>query len=358
MDFDALFQPSSFRSLSRSIRHPSLPGSRPFKSGDIIKGTVIRQYPRNEVLVGVKGRTFIAHSKLNLIEGNRYHFMVHHRGSRTELRVMNDTVQRPGFAGSAHSSATADDTKLAHLLSWLFKTGNMKGLSLQSKQALKTLQRLFPAIVYSDKGDHSGPWFSRFIAASGLLWENKVLKYLLKEKAGSWKRLVASDLKGQLLSLEKSLNVEDNSLKHIARMADKVKQTIFLVEQDQFQNLPGIRENPGWLIHVPGFIEDGFIEAELFFKKKENEEGFHFSILLEFSRLGQIEFDVSIIDSVMGIKILTEDEEKAGLIAENQHVLIEGLRNLGIKTGAIHCEVRETHRHPENEQYTNVHLII
>lgn len=303
----------------------------------------------------VKGRTFLAYSKPNLIEGNRYRFLVHHRGSKIELRVMNIPVQRPGTAGTTHSAGRAN---MARALSELFKTGNVKGLSLRTRQALQTLQKLFPAVVYSDKGDHSGPWFSRYIAASGLLWENKVLKYLLRERGGAWKKLAASDVKGQLLALERSLHTEAGSRKHLASMADKVKQAIFLIEQDQLQNLSGIRENPGWLIHIPGFMEDGFIEAELFFRKNERKEGLHFSIVLEFTRLGQVEFDVSMIDSVMGIKIITEDENKAGLIAENQHVLIRGLRNLGIETGAVHCEVKETSSRPEKEASTSVHLII
>ena len=350
-------QTSYIRSFTRAIGHQQIPADRQFKDGETIKGTVIRQCPGNKVLVAFRGKQILANTKLDLIEGNRYRFLIKNSGDKTELKVMNDPPYRPEISGPAHSFRATHANALTTLLSGLFKTDIMKDLSGETHQAFLNLQKLFPAIVYSDKGDKSGLWFSRFLLASGLLWENKVLKYLLGEKGGSWKSLVTSDLKGQLLFLEKILGSEEDNTNRVKSMVSKVKQAIFLIEQDQFQNLTGIREDQGWLVHIPGFMEDGFINAEFFFPKDEKKEGLYFSILLEFTRLGQIEFDVSIIDSVMGIKIFTEDKERADLIAENQNLLIKGLENLGIKISSIQCDVREP-RYLEDEQSTNVHLII
>ncbi len=336
-----------------------------FRHGEIIKGTIIQKFPGGGILVSTGGRQFRANTVLDLTKGDEYRFLVKILGSRIELKLLDVPTQRSASPLLTWQSIPSLKGGLAGLLLELTKDRNLPGLNAETGNALKNLHNLLPALIFSDHGEKNFLWISRFILGSGLFWENKVLQYLLGEKNRSWKRLVSCDLKGSLLLLDRSLQAEDHGDKDVQSMAEKTKKALELVEQDQKANLSSLRDQMGWFIVIPGFEEDGFRYGALFFNKVMKGEGFRLSLFLEFTMLGRIQLDVTIIESVIGMEIHTEDQGKADFVNENLHILKTSLQELGMKTGRITCTVKEVVGSDElgpvsgeEEQPSPVHLVI
>lgn len=312
-----------------------------FKPGEILKGTVIRKFPRGEILVAAKGREFQAYTTLNLKEGQRHHFQVNTTGSRIELKVLDDLIHKLDSPIQIWSSNRHARDRFAGLIRELIKAHNLTGLTKGSVQTLKNLSQLFPTIVFSDHGKDNGLWLQRFIIGSGLFWENKIVRYLLGDKNRSWKRLMAVDLKGVLLSLDGDLRTLEQDSDHIKSLAENIRQALSVIEQDQFLNLSSVREGLGWFWFIPGLKEDGFRKAELFVKEGKKEGETCFSIFLELSRLGQVVVDVAVMKGVISLKIFMEDRELANFVTENLSLLEKGIQEAGMMIGTIVCDVKE-----------------
>ena len=113
-----------------------------------------------------------------------------------------------------------------------------------------------------------------------------------------------------------------------------------MIEQDQLLNLSSLEEDLGWFWFVPGNVDDGFEKAELFVRKQQ-EEGFYFSILLEFTHLGQMEADISMVKNFINVKIRLQDAERADFVTKNLYLLEKGLQDAGFITGSLACGVKE-----------------
>jgi len=327
--------------LKNPIQKIPFPAELKLQPGEIFKGTVIQKYPGGGVLVAFKGKEFPAFTELNLTEGQKHHFQVKSTGQRIELKVLDGGVIK--LRSPLHiwaSSRTARD-QLAGILKELAGARNLKGLSPEATAAFKSLSQLLPALVYSEPGGDDARWFSRFLLGSGLFWENKVARHLLGEKNKSWKKVLATDLKGILLSLNKSMKAEGHDQPHLESLVLKIKQAIDLIEQNQFLNLSSIREGAGFFFFVPGLADEGFKKAEVFVKNDEKENGLHLTLFLEFTRLGQMEVAVSVVESVISVKILVQDDETAKFITENLPLLEAGLQDEGMTIGTIFCDIKE-----------------
>ncbi|MBW2609903.1 MAG: hypothetical protein JRC68_06130 [Deltaproteobacteria bacterium] len=326
----------------RTALNSHLQADLKFKPGEILKGTVIQKFPGGEVLIAAKGKLFRAYTELNLMEGNKHNFQVKTVGPKIELKVLDGMIHKLGSPIQIWSSNRVARAGLASILLELSKAHNLSGLSRGLSQALKNLNQLFPSIVYNNQGDDSSLWASRSLLGSGLLWENKIVRYLLGKKNMPLKRLTASDLKGLLLSIGKIFSSEKQDHDHLRPLAVKIRQALFLIEQDQLLNVSSLREGLGWFWFISGLEEDGFRNAELFVKENESGDEIHFSMFLEFTRLGKMEVDASIIESVLGVKIRVEDTEKANFVTEHLPILEKGLQNTSLVTGSIVCDVKES----------------
>ena len=311
-----------------------------FRPGEIFRGAVIQKYPGGEVLVSAKGKQFLAHTKLHITEGDRYDFQVKSMGTRIELKVLSGEglkLQSPIHIWASNRLAR---DKLANILLELSKAQNLKGLTPGSRQVFRALSQHFPALVYSKPGNDDILWLSRNLMGSGLFWEKRIARHLLGEKSKPWKKLSVSDIKGILLSLAKNLKVEEQD-HHSESLAHKIKQALTLIEQNQFQNLSSIREGLGWFWFIPGLAEGGIRKAEVFIKKKETGKKIDFSMFIDFTRLGQMEVSVSIVESLIGVHILVEDGEKAEIVNRNLQLLKTSLENAGMVPGSISCDIKE-----------------
>jgi hypothetical protein len=165
--------------------------------------------------------------------------------------------------------------------------------------------------------------------------------------------------------LDRGIQAGINEHDDVKSLSLRINQALNIIEQDQFLNLSSIKEGLGWLLNIPCTGENGFNRAEIFLRKNKEDKGLSFSIYLELTRLGRLEMKVSIIESLIGINIFTEDSEKAEFINENIHMLEKSLQALGMSTGTIRCEVKKIQEgvdsdlfHEGMDNEPSMHLVI
>jgi hypothetical protein len=226
-------------------------------------------------------------------------------------------------------------------LAELVSARRLKGLPRSVAVTLKNLDRLFPALVYRGPGQDDPTWFSRNLLMGGLFWESKIARFLGGEKKGSWNRIATRDLKGVLVTLEKHLRAEEDVHQSHSALRLGVEQCLDLIERDQFRNLVPLREELGWFWFIPGSEEQGFRWGEVLLRQNEKNEGSHFSLFMDFSRLGTVEAFVSISHRVVDLRILLEDAEALKLVSQYLHLLEQGLQRVGLIMGSLRCEMKE-----------------
>ena len=311
------------------------------KPGEIIKGTVLETFSQGEVLIRAKGRHFRAFTNLNLSKKDEHHFQVRSLGSKIELKVRDGFVNKSTLPFQLWTSGRVTRDQLADILVKLSQTPILKGLPKLSKEALYRLSQLTPSMIFNNKITDPQAWISRFLTGSGLFWENKVVRHLLGDKGASWKTMLADDLKGSLLFLLKTLQSEKTGKEAFNEIIADIERALSLIEEDQVLNLSSTREGLGWVWFIPGSLGDGFHKTELFVREMEAGDEIHFSMFMEFTHLGQMDLDVSILRSVLCMKIFVEDQEKVQFITDNLPLLEQTLQGAGFETGVITCHVKK-----------------
>ena len=311
-----------------------------FKPGEIFQGIVLRKYPGGDVLVSSRGTQFLAHTALNLLEGQKHRFQVKTLGRKIELKVLGGGIRK--FQSPMHIWASTREArgKISETLMKLSAGGHLKGLNPESLSAFRRVSQLLPAVIYTGPGDEKLQWISRHLQGIGVFWENKVARYLLGKKDRPLKHLLTTDLKGVLLSLEKALGAQKKGGTELESLLLQAREAIHLIEQDQFLNLSSLEEELGWFWFIPGKGEEGFRKAEVFAEKGKEGEGLYFSMLLEFTRLGEMEVEVSLVGSVVGVNILLQDEERVDFITNQLPLLEAGLKKEGMTVGQLICDVK------------------
>jgi hypothetical protein len=327
---------SDINSPDRSFQNNAQPGNTNLKNGDIIRAKVTGKLPDGGILISANGRQLNVVTGLNLPEGSRHLFQVNLIGSKIELRLLEGTAPKSGQPVLIMPPNASGET-LTGILSELKTALDQAGLNRTAAQALNNLKQIMPSIQYGNPRDHNGMWIKQNILSSGLFWENKVVDFLSEDKSNPIKKIMKGDLKAILLSLQKGLMGEDNDGNDALTM--KVKQALNLIEGNQQLNLSTLEQGLGWLFVIPG-LEDAFSNAELFVKKGDGKNGIFFSLLLEFTQLGRLEANVSMIESRTSIKILMDDEEKTGIVNDNLPLLEAGLKALGMADVKVSCDVR------------------
>lgn len=357
-----------FREITRSPGHQIDKGrfqkTLNFKVGETFKGTVIQRLSGREVLVGARGLQFRAHTALNLQQGQQHHFQVKSLGTNVELKVLDGEVgPQPSLSGD-WTSARESRARLMKILVELSSARIPKALSSEAKEALGKLTRLSPAVVYGGSEKDAAQRLMRIIQGSGLFWESKVARYLLGDKKEPWNRLVAGDLKGLLLSLEKTFAGREDRDGQMKALAQKIREALYIIEQDQFLNLTALREETGWFMFLPGLGDGGRINAEIFVEKIDEGEDIRFCLVMEFTHLGLIESTVAITHGTVNVSMFLEDETMAAYVSEQLSQLEKAFEKCGLRPGTITCGVgvnedRAQMPLPENEWTMKpVHLII
>jgi hypothetical protein len=322
--------------LQQSLRESGIN----LKDGQIIRATVLKTLPDSGTLISVNGKQLNIPAALNLPEGSRLMLQVTLTGSKIELRPVENPSQRPEIPAQSISPATAKES-LTGVISELKAVLDQKELNNIAAQGAKDLKQIMPSLLYSDPGKTGGAWIKENLLAGGMLWENKVAEFLSDENNSSIKKLMKGDLKAILLSLRKEIETEGGG-GHDSTAALKVKQALALIENLQIQNLASLEDRLGLLFCIPGLAKDGLNSAEVFVKKRRgSDNGISFSVQAEFSRLGRFDADISMMNSMTSIRILTDDKEKADIVNDNLSILESGIKALGFNNVALSCNARK-----------------
>jgi hypothetical protein len=324
--------------ISNSYQQNLQDGGISLKNGQIIRATVLGKLPDGGTLLSVNGKQLDASQGLDLPEGSRHLFQVSMTGSKIDLKLLDPPPMKPD-AQSATISPSATKNNLSDIISELSAALDQAELRDVAARGTKDLKQIMPSILYSDPGKNNGTWIKENILAGGILWENKVAEFLSDENNGSLKRLMKGDLKAILLSLQKALPTEDSD--HSNDLTTKVRHALNLIENNQNLNLSALEDGLGWLFFIQGLEKDGFCKADVLVKKGKNNKGISFSVLAEFTRLGRFEAHVSMTASGISIRILMDDEDKAGIVNDNLPVLEAGLKTLGLNNISLSCDERK-----------------
>ena len=354
--------------LSELLPRQIISNKRPFSSGltlkpgETFRGYVLQEHEGGEVTISARGRLIRARSEINLSKGTTYHFQVKSSEPIIKLKVISGLVRDSESPSLIWASARTARQRFGNILNELVRFYQPIKLHPDTLESFQKLRQILPAIVFNGNNIDDTLWCSKFLLKSGLFWENKIIRLFLGGGKNSWKEIISSDLKGILLSMAKFLKAENDDNDVIKAMSLKVDEAISIIEQDQLLNLSCIKADMGFWF-IPGSTEEGFKGADLFVKELKELDGIRYILLMEFSMLGRIEMDVSIVNSVTAIKILCEDSVITDFIKENLPVLEKALHDNGIITGGILCDVMDGQDYQINPfsnksmVYSSVHVV-
>ncbi|MBW1803961.1 MAG: hypothetical protein JRJ85_24915, partial [Deltaproteobacteria bacterium] len=223
-----------------------LPDGVKLKPGNVFTGTVVQKFNDGRVMVTFGGKPFLAHTTLDLIKGQPHRFQVKTMNPHIELKVLDGKPHAALSPIQIWASTKHLRGKLSGILTDLANARDVRTLKPETSQTLNSLSRLLPAAVYSRPGNDDARWLSGLLPGSGLFWESKIARYLQGDKASHWNNIWMKDLKGILLSLNRSVSAKGTEESNLQFMAQHVKDALHLIEQDQFFNLSTIKDGLGW----------------------------------------------------------------------------------------------------------------
>jgi hypothetical protein len=278
-----------------------------------------------------------------------YLFQVRTAGERVLLNVVDSKSAEKTSPVRLWASGRPLRAELGKILGSVALNSSNKLLGEPLRQALSVLNGRLPALVFNGPEADGMNWLARQLQQSGLFLESRLARRLIEGADAPLKNLITSDLKGILLSIKALLGRENASSKLSAELAQQVDQALKIIEMDQLLNLSSPREGLGWFWYIPGNPEDGFQGGEAFVRKpgKDDDELF-FSLSLDFTELGHVDFSVSYTPSSLGLRILVGDEKKAQYIGRHLEELQSKLKEAGFELGTVVC--RE--RHEEDNDWT------
>ena len=330
------------------------------KQGTLIKGTVIQRLKDGDFIIASGGRTFRAHSALPLKDNRIYDFIVLSSSNKIELKVLGSDDSGIGNIIKLASSANVIGRRLTDALTELVNFRSIKNLSPQVASLIIKLQNTVNLPAFKKEASEILTWVEKNIRGSGIFWESKVLRFLTGKKVEMPKEMANTDLKGLLLKLIKNIEKKSGDQEGVKAVLIKAREALNLIEQEQIINLNSIREDLGWIVHLPFVNDEDFYSAEFFVK--DNKDGrLHFSLFLDMRFTGKMNIDVSLLKGTAGIQIDVEKEETKGFITENIGEIENAFKNMGINAGNIRCEVKEkivVYDTVETDIYSSVDLVI
>jgi len=338
-----------FRGISQTPTSPSTirsaegPGDGlRLAPGDTFRATVIYAKRGGEVLLLARGTRFQAFATRPLQEGRNYLLQVRSMGERILLKVVEGEAAERTSAVRLWATGRADRAELGNFLRSLAGAVEDERLSEPIRNALSALKSRLPGLVFRAPAKDGFQWMMRQLRDSGLFLESRAARHLLEGSEAPFQSLTSSDLKGLLLSLKALLSGGEVDSPRTADLAQQVDQALHVVETDQLLNLSSLKDGLGWFWFIPGLWKEGFRGGEAFLQKPgTDDEALHLSLSLDFTRLGHMEVSVSLNRSVVGLRILTEDQTRAEFVSRHLEELRSGLSEAGLQAGTVVCRKKQ-----------------
>ena len=337
-----------FRGISQiptpasSTRTPDGRAGLRLMPGDTLRATVMEARGKGEVLLLARGTRFQAFAMRPLQEGRNYLLQVRSAGERILLSVVEGGAVEPNSAVRLWATGRAARAELGNLLRSLTGALEDNRLNEPIRDSLSALKNRLPGLIFRAPAGDGFQWMMRQLRDSGLFLESHAARHLLEGGEAPFQSLASSDLKGLLLSLKALLGGTETESSRIADLARMADQALHVVETDQLLNLSSLKDGLGWFWFIPGLEKEGFRGGEAFLRKPgTNDEALSLFLSLDFSRLGRMDVSVSLTQSVVSLRILTEDETRAEFASRHLEELRAGLTEAGLQAGTMVCREKQ-----------------
>jgi hypothetical protein len=202
------------------------------------------------------------------------------------------------------------------------------------------LQAILSSLVFNR---NAGEYLKAFISASGLLYENKIMRYL----SGISKGPLEDDLKGLLLKLVSELGdgplltpkTSNNSF-----LANLVSSGLKNIELQQYLNLLTKETGDFYLLQIPVTLSQTIETIDLYLYnqreksgKKEKKDRFTLVFELNLKGLGGLKVVTLVADKKILCRVMAAEENIAEFIQLLLPQLKDRLENLGYRVEAMSC---------------------
>lgn len=316
----------------------SLPPGGRFAQDEVFMGRVLQAEGDGRIWIATGENTFEAHTSLPLDEGTIYRFQVRATEPRVELKLLSWKDSAPDPSLKLWASGQGTRLKIGALLRDLVAASSLEQLNGPGKEALQHLDHLLPLLLYQGPEQDTALWLPQHLLASGIFWENKVLRHLLlDDEEKSLETMKTEDLKGLLLSIKEHLEARGDDSRASRSILKPLDQLLAMMKNHQLLNLNLIREGWGWYWFIGGDGGRDFLQGEVFGRKSEEEDAHHLHMNLSFSALGEVRVKCLLTANTITVTIRTSGEETARFLNANLPLLEKGLRQKGLRIGKMEC---------------------
>ena len=316
------------------------PGSKALRlrPGQILSGKVMQTRGDGRFLITAGNKSFEAHSALSLNEGERYQFLVRSTGPQIELKVLGSGDPFPDTALKVWVTGKEMCKGFSTILRKLSEGPMAAHPDKTFSKTFQQIRRLLPLMLYQGPGQDDAFTIPQRLLASGIFWENKVLRQLLSPENGKTiETLRTEDLKGLLLKLREELLAGGKTPRDLRTTMEQVDRLLAIIQNHQDLNLSTLREGWGWYWFIPGADEREFLHGEAFARKSGDEETHHIEMNLAFTRLGEIWFSGLLRDGEVSVEIRAETARAATFLEKHLPILEKGLKQKGLKIKRLVC---------------------
>jgi hypothetical protein len=317
---------SANRTLDPQARKASSPKGVPFKTGQFLRGSVIRLRADGFALVKAEARIFEAHTSIPLEKGKSYGFLVKTTSPRVELKV----VDKDGVDTSALCRRWVSGQSERRIFGQLLQ-------ELAASPSAKNLKTLLPLLLYQGPGQKDAAGLFRNLLSSGIFWEKKVFRHLLlQQKNQTVTPLAEDDLKGFLLSLKGDREAMRSVGGHGVEQG-AIDRLLALLENHQTLNLEALREGWGWYWFIPGTGREGLLSGELFGRKAEKGDLHELHMVLLYSTLGEIHVDGFLQEKNVSLSLSVTDQTVGSFLEKQKDLLKKQIEKSGLTVTRVFC---------------------
>ena len=330
--------------------------------GEILEGRVVEYLNNHKAIVDFKGMEILAETKSPLSQGEHIMVEVARLRPKITLNILPKNIFPSDKPPSLLKMYLPHQAPIGQLIESLQRILSEKQLTQQTafdNSIYQNLKEILSNIVFSDKKMPQPEFLQNFITQSGLLYESKLKRLLMKNPMPESLDYIKTDLKGILLKISQNLNLD----RHTSQLTgtgdglfnDKmeyflktVKAFINNIELNQLTNY-FTKQNEGYLyLQIPLAFQDGTDSADLFLfhnrrGKHGNDEKEDFSLvfLLSMEGLGNLRIDTNVKKKDIHCRIAVETYEVAQFIGGSLPGLRDRLSALGFSVETLDCIVLE-----------------
>jgi len=330
--------------------------------GEILEGRVVEYLNNHKAIVDFKGMEILAETKSPLSQGEHIVVEVARLRPKIILNILPKNIFPTDKPASLLKTYLPHQAPIGQLIESLQRILSEKRVTQQTafdNSIYQNLKEILSNIVFSDEKMSQPEFLQNFITQSGLLYESKLKRFLMKNLMPESLDYIKNDLKGILLKISQNLNLDRHTSQLIgtnnSQFNDRmeyffktVTEFINNIELNQLTNY-FTKQDEGYLyLQIPLAFQDGTESAELylFHNRKEkhgNDEKEDFSLvfLLSMEGLGTLRIDTNVKKKDIHCRIAVETYEIAKFVRGSLPGLRDRLSALGFTVEKLDCIVLE-----------------